>query len=90
LPAAGASAFPPNGFFLAGGFPASVFAAVAFDRAAARGATAFELDDFNCFDGALCDAFGEALWGRLPASLSDLLAFIRRIFGGGVFADSID
>jgi hypothetical protein len=75
---------------LAGGFPATVFANAVFDGAVPRGAEVLGLDGFNCFDGALCDAFGEALWGRLPALLSDLLAAARRIFEDVVFADLID
>jgi hypothetical protein len=82
-------AFPVNGFFFAGGFPASAFADVAFDCAVPRRAESFGLDGFNCFDGAKCDAFGEALRGRLPALLVDLLA-AGRIFEGGVFANLID
>jgi hypothetical protein len=38
----------------------------------------------------LCDGFGEALRGRLPALLLDLLAAARCILEGGVFADLID
>jgi hypothetical protein len=85
-----ASAFPVTDFFLAGGFPTSVSADVVFDRAVRDGAESLGRDGFNCFDVALCDAFGEASRGRLPALLSDLLAAARRIFEAGVFADLID
>jgi len=70
--------------------PAPVFANVVFDRAVPRCALSLGLDGFNAFDVALCDAFGEAAWGRLPALLFDLLAAARRVFAGGVFADLID
>jgi len=60
------------------------------DGAVPRSAECLGFDGFNGFDGALCDAFGEALRGRLPALLLDLLAAARRIFEGGVFADLID
>jgi hypothetical protein len=82
-------AFPVNGFLFAGGFPASAFADATFDCAVPCRAECFGRDGFNCFDGAKCDAFGEALRGRLPALLVDLLA-AGRIFEGGVFANLID
>jgi len=85
-----ASAFPANGFFFARGVPASVFANAALDGAVPRSAESLGVDGFNCFDGALCDAFGEALWAGLTALLSDLLAAARRIFEDGVFADLFD
>jgi hypothetical protein len=66
------------------------FANVVFDRAVPRSAESLGPDGFNCFDGALCDAFEEASWGRLPALLFDLPAAARRIFDGGVFANLID
>ncbi len=87
LRAADVSAFAPDGF-LAGGFPASGFAAVAFDRVVLRGAVA--PDDFNCFDGALCDAPEIAFPGCLVAFLPDLFAIALRVFEGGVFADLTD
>ena len=86
LRAAGASAFPPNGF-LADGSPASGFAAVAFDPAADLGADALGPDDFNGLDGALCDVLEVAC---LFVFLLDVLAVARRVFEGAVFADVID
>jgi hypothetical protein len=88
LRAAGASAFPPNGFF-ADGFPASGFAAVAFDPAVVLRADVLGPDDFNGFDGSLCDVLGVAC---LFVFLFDVLvlAVARRVFEGAVFADVID
>jgi len=86
LRAAGASAFPPNGF-LADGSAASGFAAVAFDPAVVLRADALGPDDFNGFDGSLCDVLGVAC---LFVFLLDVLAVTRRVFEGAVFADVID
>jgi hypothetical protein len=78
----------------AGGFPAARFAAIAFDPAVARSVDSLEAGDFNFFDGALCDAFGEAfpgcLFALLPELLPDLFAAARRVFAAGVLADVID
>jgi hypothetical protein len=87
LRAAGASAFPRNGF-LADGSAASGFAAVAFDPAVVLRADALGPDDFNGFDGSLCcDVLGVAC---LFVFLLDVLAVTRRVFEGAVFADVVD
>jgi hypothetical protein len=44
-------------------------------------------DDFNGFDGSLCDVLGVAC---LFVFLFDVLAVARRVFEGAVFADVID
>jgi hypothetical protein len=68
------------------GFSALGIAAVAF--AAAGRFEAVAAASFNCFDGAVCDAFGRGLAICLFASLPDLFAVGRRVFEGGVFADA--
>jgi len=89
LRAAGASAFPTSGL-LAGVSPARGFAGVAavgFDPAVALVADALGPEDFNCFDGALCDVLGAAFPACLLFFLADVLAVARRFFEGADFAD---
>jgi hypothetical protein len=89
LRAAGASAFSTSGF-LAAGSPAPGFAAVALDPAVVLVADTFGPDDFNGFDGALCDVLGVAFPGCLFFWLADVLAVARRFFEGAGFADGFD
>jgi hypothetical protein len=92
LRAAGASAFSASGF-LAGGSPApgfAGFAAVALDPAVVLAADTFGPDDFNGFDGALCDVPGVAFRGCLFLLLADVLAVARRFFECAGFADGFD
>jgi hypothetical protein len=63
-------------------------AVLAFDRAGPLGAAA--LGDFNCFDGALCDAPRVAFPGFLVAFWPDLFAAALPAFESGVFADVTD
>ena len=92
LRAARASAFPTSGL-IAGVSPARGFAGVAavgFNPAVALAADALGPEDFNCFDGALCDVLGLALPARLFVFLADVLAVARRFFEGAFFADVFD
>ena len=80
-----------TGGLLTGGFPTAGFAAAAFEAVAVGGADFPGLDDFNLFDGALCDAFAVAL----PVCLFfvfvlDLVALVPRVFKGAFFADVAD
>src|SRR6478736_1149642 len=86
----GRRAFSGQRLFLRKRVPAAGFAKAVFDRAVPGSADFLGPDGFNCFDGALCDPFEEASWGRWPALLFDLLAAARRIFDGGVLANLID
>jgi hypothetical protein len=79
-----------TGGLLTGGFSTESFAAAAFDAAVVRGADFAGLDDFNFFDGALCDAFAVALPVCLFFVLPVLVAVAPRIFEGAVFADLAD
>jgi hypothetical protein len=85
---ADASGFPLDDL-LEGAFPVSTIAAVARDPAAVR-ASGWRAADFNFFDGALCDAFGEALLAALSVLLPDLLAVALRAFAGGDLAALFD
>ena len=84
-----------TGGLLTGSFPTAGFAAAAFEAVAVRGADFPGLDDFNLFDGALCDAFAAALpvclfLVLLPVLLLVLVAVAPRVFEGAVFADLAD
>jgi hypothetical protein len=66
-------------------------AAAAFGALVVRGADFAGPDDFNVFDGALCDAFAATLLGCLFfAFLLDLVAVAPLVFEGAVFADLAD
>jgi hypothetical protein len=65
-------------------------AAVGFDPAAVLVADALGPEDFNCFDGALCDVLGLAFPARLFAFLADVRAVARRFFEDAFFADVFD
>jgi|SRR5580700_10313486 hypothetical protein len=86
--AADSAGFSPEGL-LGEGFPTAGFAAV-FDAMMVRGADFSGLDDFNFFDGALCDAFAVALPVCLLFVLLFLVAVAPRVFEGAVFADLAD
>jgi hypothetical protein len=75
--------------FNAGGFFVSGFAAGGFGPAATRGDFS-GADDFNVFEGALCDALGEALAVGLLVFATVFLAAGLRAFAGGVFDDVFD
>jgi len=76
---------------LTGVFPTAGFAAAAFEAVAVRGADFPGLDDFNLFDGALCDVFAVALPVCLFfVLLLVLVAVAPRVFEGAVFADLAD
>ena len=92
LRAAGALAFPTSGL-LAALFPVPGFAgavAVGFDAAVVPVADAPGPEDFNCFDGALCDVLGLAFPARLFVFSADVLAVARRFFEGAFLADVFD
>ena len=55
-----------------------------------RGADFPGLDDFNFFDGALCEAFAVALPVCLLFVLLVVAAVAPRVFEGAVFADLAD
>ena len=87
--------FATAGFKTAGfttaGFTTADLAATAFGALAVRGADFAGPDDFNVFDGALCDAFAATLLGCLFfAFLLDLVAVTPLVFEGAVFADFAD
>jgi hypothetical protein len=86
--AADSAGFSPEGL-LGARFPTADFAAV-FEALMVRGAVFFGLEDFNFFDGALCDAFAAALPVCLLFVLLLLLAVDPRVFEGAVFADLAD
>jgi hypothetical protein len=80
-----------TGSFLTGGVPASGLAAAAFGAAIVGGADFSGLDDFNFFDGALCDAFAVGVPVRLFfVFLPDLVAVALRAFEGAAFAGIAD
>ena len=71
------------------GRPTAGFAA-AFDTLMVLEADFPGLDDFNFFDGALCEAFAVALPVCLFFVLLVLAAVAPRVFEGAVFADLAD
>ena len=81
-------AFPADAF-AAGGFFVSAFAAAGFDPATTR-ADLPAPADFNVFEGALCDALGEAPAVGLPALPADFFAAGLRVFADGVLDDVFD
>jgi hypothetical protein len=65
--------------------------AAVFGAAIVGGAVFFGLDDFNFFDGALCDAFAVGVPGCLFfVFLPDLVAVALRAFEGAAFAGLAD
>jgi hypothetical protein len=78
-----ADAFTVAGFFVSG------FATGGFDLTATR-ADFSGVDDFNVFEGALCDALGEALAVGLLVFTAVFFAAGLRAFAGGVFDDVFD
>jgi hypothetical protein len=87
--AAGGTAAIAAAAFTAGGFFVSGLATAGFDSTAAR-ADFFGAGNFNVFDGALCDALGEAPAVGLLAFAAVFLAAGLRAFAGGVFDDVFD
>jgi hypothetical protein len=69
---------------LAAGLFALGLAAAAFDSAAARDVDSPAWDDFDFFDGALCDARAAALPDGLSAFLLDFFAIALRVFSGAL------
>jgi hypothetical protein len=88
LRAGDTSAFTVDAF-AAGGFLVSSFAAVGFDPAATR-ADFSGADDFNVFEGALCDALGEAPAVGLLELPADFFAAGLRAFAGGALDGALD
>jgi hypothetical protein len=90
-----ADGLPASGFFAAAlavdGIAASGLTAAAFDTAATLGRKGFAgLEDFNGFDGALCDVGRVAFAVCLLVVLPDLAAAFGLFFEAGVFADVCD
>jgi hypothetical protein len=89
LRTAGRPAVPPD-VFATGGFFAAVFAAAGFGAGFAGVTDLREPDDFNVFEGGLCDAWGEAPAAGLVGVLADFFAGALRAFAAGVFGDVFD
>jgi hypothetical protein len=78
------------GGLIAAGFAVAGLAVAGFDSAAVRRGDFAGPDDFNGFDGAMCEVPKGFFPGLLVAFRIDFLAEVGRAFEGGIFADFFD